>query len=182
MRRRRIHEAIKRILFRESLNQPLMVIFEDLHWIDAETQALLNLLVDSIATARMLLLVNYRPEYQHQWGSRTYYTQLRLDPLGKEKPPKRNAGLQLLEMTGEQLPRIQTGAPSSSWRYSPFFMEERGAIGCSGEGRQRCRNGAVELADIARELRILHLPCRRFWRHASTVCRRPGRNCCSRWR
>src|SRR6516225_7216445 len=84
IRRRRMHEAIKRILLRESLNQPLMVIFEDLHWIDGETQELLNLLVDSLATARILLLVNYRPEYQHQWGSRTHYTQLRLDPLGKE--------------------------------------------------------------------------------------------------
>ena len=84
LRRRRTLEAIKRILARESLNQPLIVIFEDLHWIDSETQALLNLLVDGIATARILLLVNYRPEYQHQWGSKTYYSQLRLDPLGKE--------------------------------------------------------------------------------------------------
>jgi len=83
-RRRRTLEAIKRILVRESLSQPLIVEFEDLHWIDSETQALLNLLVDGIATARILLLVNYRPEYQHQWGSRTYYSQLRLDPLGKE--------------------------------------------------------------------------------------------------
>ena len=54
---------------RESLNQPLMVIFEDLHWIDDETQAFLNLLADSIGTAKILLLVNYRPEYSHQWGS-----------------------------------------------------------------------------------------------------------------
>jgi len=69
---------------RESLNQPLMVIFEDLHWIDSETQSLLNLLVDSLGTARILLLVNYRPEYRHEWGNRTYYTQLRLDPLGRE--------------------------------------------------------------------------------------------------
>ena len=83
-RRRRTLEAIKRILARESLNQPLIVIFEDLHWIDSETQALLNLLVDGLATARILLLVNYRPEYHHQWGNKTYYTQLRLDPLGKE--------------------------------------------------------------------------------------------------
>ena len=67
-----------------SLNQPLMVIFEDLHWIDEETQAFLNLLADSIGTAKILLLVNYRPEYSHQWNSKTYYTQLRLDPLGKE--------------------------------------------------------------------------------------------------
>src|SRR5262249_20140139 len=84
VRRRRTHDAIKRLLLRESLNQPLMVIFEDLHWIDGETQALLNLLVDAIANARVLLLVNYRPEYRHEWGSRTHYTQLRLDPLGAE--------------------------------------------------------------------------------------------------
>jgi class 3 adenylate cyclase len=84
LRRRRTLEAIKRILLRESLNQPLIVVFEDLHWIDSETQALLNLLADAIATARILLLVNYRPEYQHQLGSKTYYTQLRLGPLGKE--------------------------------------------------------------------------------------------------
>ena len=38
--------------------------------------------------ARVLLLVNYRPEYQHGWGSKTYYTQLRLDPL-PGRPPKR---------------------------------------------------------------------------------------------
>ena len=85
LRRRRTLEAIKRILVRESLNQPLIVIFEDLHWIDSETQALLNLLVDGIATARILLLVNYRPEYHHQWGNKTYYTQLRLDPLGQRE-------------------------------------------------------------------------------------------------
>src|SRR5262249_53597681 len=77
-------EAIKRILLRESLNQRLMVVFEDLHWMDGETEALLNLLADSIGTSRILLLVNYRPEYSHKWGSKTYYTQLRLDPLGKE--------------------------------------------------------------------------------------------------
>ena len=61
-----------------------MVIFEDLHWIDEATQEFLNLLADSIGTAKILLLVNYRPEYSHQWNSKTYYTQLRLDPLGRE--------------------------------------------------------------------------------------------------
>ena len=83
-RKRRSLDAIKQILLRESLNQPLIVIFEDLHWIDEGTQGLLNLLADSIGTARILMLVNYRPEYSHQWNSKTYYTQLRLDPLGKE--------------------------------------------------------------------------------------------------
>ncbi|PWT82816.1 MAG: hypothetical protein C5B58_07570, partial [Acidobacteria bacterium] len=84
IKKRRTLEAIKRILLRESLNQPLMLIFEDLHWIDEQTQEFLNLLADSIGTAKILLLVNYRPEYSHQWNSKTYYAQLRLDPLGKE--------------------------------------------------------------------------------------------------
>jgi hypothetical protein len=64
-RRQRTLESLKRLLLRESQAQPLLLVFEDLHWIDAETQALLDLLVDSLPTARLLLLVNYRPEYQH---------------------------------------------------------------------------------------------------------------------
>ena len=79
-RRQRILAALNRLLVRESQEQPLLV-FEDLHWIDAETQALLETLVDSLPTVPLLLLVNYRPEYQHGWGSKTYYTQMRLDPL-----------------------------------------------------------------------------------------------------
>ena len=80
-RRQRTLEALKRVFLRESQEQPLLLVFEDLHWIDSETQALLNSLVDGLPTTRLLLLVNYRPEYQHSWGSKAYYTQLRLDPL-----------------------------------------------------------------------------------------------------
>jgi len=79
-RRQRTLGGLKRVLLRESQVQPLLV-FEDLHWIDSETQALLDSLVESLPTTQLLLLVNYRPEYQHGWGSKTYYTQLRLDPL-----------------------------------------------------------------------------------------------------
>jgi predicted ATPase len=72
------------VLLRESQVQPLLLVFEDLHWIDAETQALLDSLVESLPTAHLLLLVNYRPEYQHGWGSKSSYTQVRLDPLPQE--------------------------------------------------------------------------------------------------
>src|SRR6266705_4678064 len=85
VRRRRTFEAITRLLLRESLNQPVLLLVEDLHWLDSETQAWLTLFSDRVASARLLLLVNYRPEYQHGWGSKTYYTQLRLDPLGPEE-------------------------------------------------------------------------------------------------
>ena len=80
-RRQRTLDALKRVLLRESQVQPLLLVFEDLHWMDSETEALLDSLIESLPTARLLLLVNYRPEYQHGWGSKTYYTQLRLDPL-----------------------------------------------------------------------------------------------------
>ncbi|MFQ5994126.1 MAG: AAA family ATPase [Acidiferrobacterales bacterium] len=82
--RQRTLETVKRLLLRESQVQPLLLVFEDLHWIDSETQALLDSLVESVPTAQLLLLVNYRPEYEQHWGSRTYYTQLRLDPLPPE--------------------------------------------------------------------------------------------------
>src|SRR5580693_5551465 len=76
VRKRRTLDAIKRILLRESLNQPLMVMFEDLHWIDEQTQEFLNLLADAIANAKILLLVNYRPQYSHQWGFQRQFRDL----------------------------------------------------------------------------------------------------------
>jgi class 3 adenylate cyclase/tetratricopeptide (TPR) repeat protein len=83
-RRQRAVEGIKRLLLRESRIQPLLLVFEDLHWIDAETQAVLDGLVASLPTAPVLVAVNYRPEYRHDWGSKTYYRQLRIDPLPPE--------------------------------------------------------------------------------------------------
>ncbi|MBV8360443.1 MAG: AAA family ATPase, partial [Deltaproteobacteria bacterium] len=120
IRRRRTYDAIKRVLLRESLNQPLIVIFEDLHWIDADTQGLLEVMCDSIASARMLLLVNYRPEYRHEWGGRSYYTQLRLDPLGPA-----GAGEMLSALLGDspELTPVKQ-AIAARTEGNPFFIEE----------------------------------------------------------
>ncbi|MGA9722651.1 MAG: adenylate/guanylate cyclase domain-containing protein [Candidatus Binatus sp.] len=120
VRKRRTLDAIKRILLRESINQPLMVIFEDLHWIDEETQALLNLLADAIANAKILLLVNYRPEYSHPWNSKTIYTQLRLDPLGKESADEM---LSALLGDGKDLVPLKRVIIERT-EGNPFFMEE----------------------------------------------------------
>ena len=81
LRRQHTLQAIRHLLLRESRVQPVVLVFEDLHWIDSETQALLNGLVEGLTGARLLLLVSYRPEYQHAWGGKTYYRQLRVDPL-----------------------------------------------------------------------------------------------------
>src|SRR5262249_21845292 len=83
-KRQRTMDACKRLLLRESQAQPLLLVFEDLHWLDSEAQSVLDSLVESLPTARLLLLVNYRPEYQHNWASKAFYSQLRLDPLPTE--------------------------------------------------------------------------------------------------
>ena len=77
----------RQLLLREARAQSLLVVFEDLHWIDSESQALLDALVESLPVARLLLLVNYRPEYQHGWGAKSDYRQLRLDaaPRGERR-------------------------------------------------------------------------------------------------
>jgi predicted ATPase/class 3 adenylate cyclase len=140
IKKRRTQDAIKRILLRESLNQPLMVIFEDLHWIDGETQELLNLLADSIGTAKFLLLVNYRPEYWHQWNSKTYYTQLRLDPLGRESAEEML--LALLDDGKDLIPLKRLIIERAEG--TPFFMEE--IVQALFEDGVLQRNGVVKLA------------------------------------
>jgi class 3 adenylate cyclase/tetratricopeptide (TPR) repeat protein len=80
-RRRRTLDALRRLLIRESQRRPLCLIFEDLHWIDGEAQAVLDALVESLPATRILLVATYRPEYTHGWGQKTYYAQIAVHPL-----------------------------------------------------------------------------------------------------
>ena len=168
-RRQRTLAALKRVLLRESQVQPVLVVFEDLHWIDTETQALLDSLVESLPTTRRLLLVNYRPEYQHGWGSKTYYAQLRLDPL-----PPASADALLQALLGDN-PGLEALKPLLIARSAgnPFFLEEsvrtgRGVLvgerGSLARPSPRCR---------------CRPRFRRCWRRASTACH-PRRNTSSR--
>jgi len=117
-RRQQTLDAVKRLLLREAREQPLLLIFEDLHWIDGETQALLDSLVESLGSARLLLLVNYRPEYQPPWGGKTYYSQMRLDAL-----PAESAGELLEALLGED-PGLAPLKQLLVKRGNPFFLEE----------------------------------------------------------
>ncbi|HET9490061.1 MAG TPA: adenylate/guanylate cyclase domain-containing protein [Methylomirabilota bacterium] len=119
-RRRQTLDAVKRLLLRQSQIQTLLLVFEDLHWIDSETQALLDGLVDSLPAARVLLLVTYRPEYQHQWGSRTCYTQLRLDPLPPETAEQLLGALLGPDASLDPLKRALIARAEGN----PFFLEE----------------------------------------------------------
>jgi class 3 adenylate cyclase/tetratricopeptide (TPR) repeat protein len=121
-RRRQTLDGLKRLLLRESQVQPVLLVVEDLHWIDGETQAWLDLLVESLPTARLLMLVNYRPEYTHGWSNKTYYQQVRLDAL-----PATSAGELLEALLGvspelEELKRLLIERTQGN----PFFLEESG--------------------------------------------------------
>jgi class 3 adenylate cyclase/tetratricopeptide (TPR) repeat protein len=119
-RRQRTMDSVKRLLIRQSQLQPLLVVFEDLHWIDSETQALLDSLVESLRAARLLLLVNYRPEYQHAWGGKSYFTQIRIDPL---TPQNAEALLEALLGAGPELKSLKERLIERT-EGNPFFLEE----------------------------------------------------------
>jgi class 3 adenylate cyclase/tetratricopeptide (TPR) repeat protein len=148
VKKRRTLDAVKRILLRESLNQPLMLIFEDLHWIDDQTQELLNVLADSLGTAKILLLVNYRPEFNTQWNSKSYYTELRLDPLGRESA---EALLTSLLGDGKELAALKRLIIKKA-EGTPFFMEE--TVQMLFDEGSLLRNGTVKPARPLAELKI----------------------------
>jgi predicted ATPase len=149
IKKQRTLDATKRIVVHESLRQPLVVIFEDLHWIDEQTQALLDLLADTIANARVLLLVNYRPEYRHEWSNKSHYVQIGLKPLGRENAEELLTALLGDAVELQSLKRLiieRTGG-------NPFFIEEMVQV-LFDEGAL-LRNGVVK---VMRSLSQLRLP------------------------
>src|SRR4029453_10513044 len=119
-RRRRTLDGLTRVLLRESHVQPLLLVFEDLHWMDTETQAFLDHLVECLPAVRLLLLVTYRPEYQHGWGGQASYTPVRLDPL---PPASADALLQTLLGDDPSLAPL-TRLLIERTAGNPFFLEE----------------------------------------------------------
>ena len=119
-RRRQTLAAVKQILLRENQLHPLMLVFEDLHWIDSETQAFLDSLVESLPATRILLGVNYRPEYRHTWANKTYYTQLHIDPLSPESAVDLLDALLGRDRSTDALKRLLIERTEGS----PLFLEE----------------------------------------------------------
>ena len=149
LRRSRTFDAVVRVLLTEAAREPLMLIVEDLHWLDDESQALLDLLVEQMADARLLLLVNFRPEYQLRWGDKSYAQSLRLDALGHD-----NADEMLSAMLGEfdsLLPLKQLIIETTGG--TPFFMEET-VQALFDEGALKRSEGSVELIKPLASLRI----------------------------
>jgi class 3 adenylate cyclase/tetratricopeptide (TPR) repeat protein len=149
-RRQQTLDAVRRLVLRESEVQPTCLVLEDLHWIDSETHAFLDSLIDTLPTARLLVLLNYRPEFQHGWSSKTSYSQLRLNALGED-----NTRAFLSALVGDRgdlgpVKRLlveRTGG-------NPFFLEE--------SVRTLVENGALtgERGDyrLARAVHVVEVP------------------------
>ena len=142
-RRQRTLDAVKRLLLRESQVQPLLVIFEDLHWIDSETQALLESLVESLPTARLLLLVNYRPEYQPRLGEQDL-----LHPAPSGRPPFRERRRAAPGLAGNRRHRraAQARPHRPDRRQSPVPRGERADAGRDARPHGRARGPSTRPA------------------------------------
>jgi class 3 adenylate cyclase/tetratricopeptide (TPR) repeat protein len=119
-RRQRTLEALKALLLSESAAQPLLLVVEDLQWIDPESQALLDTLVDSVPTSRMLVVVTYRPGYTHAWAGRDHYQEIRLDSLA---PGPVDELLDALVGTAAELGPLRRLLIERT-EGNPFFLEE----------------------------------------------------------
>lgn len=119
-RGQRILEAVKRLLLRESEIQPLLLVLEDLQSIDPETQVLIDGIVDGLPGARIMLLVSYRPEYRHGWGAKSYFAQVRIDPL---EPGAANELLDALLGLDEEFGNLKQILIEKT-SGTPLFLEE----------------------------------------------------------
>ncbi|MBV8056480.1 MAG: AAA family ATPase [Deltaproteobacteria bacterium] len=148
VKRRRTLEVIKQILLYESVNHPIVAIFEDLHWIDSETQELLDVLADSIAASRILLVVTYRPEYRHEWKRKPYYSRIRLEALNVDSSEEM---LSVLLGDAAELAAVKRFVAERTGG-NPFFIEEmvqalfnQGAL---------VRNGTVQVTNLLSQVRL----------------------------
>jgi tetratricopeptide (TPR) repeat protein len=119
-RKIRIFEAIRDVLLHESRNRPLVLVVEDLHWIDKPSEEFLSYLIDWLPNARILLALLYRPEYTHQWGSKSFYIKIGVDQLSQ------NTSVELVQVIlegGEVVPELRElifGRAGGN----PLFVEE----------------------------------------------------------
>jgi len=119
-KRVRVFEGIRDLMMRESQKRPLVLAIEDLHWIDKTSEEFLGYLIGGLANTRILLIILYRPEYTHQWGSKSYYNRIGLSQL----TTKSSAELvQAILEEGEIVPELRELILSRTGG-NPLFMEE----------------------------------------------------------
>jgi class 3 adenylate cyclase/tetratricopeptide (TPR) repeat protein len=112
--------ALRRLIVSQSKARPVLFVFEDLHWVDVETQAMLDLLIDAISEAPVLLLVIHRDEYSHQWSDRTWYRRIGVHPLESSLAQEFLGHLLGFDPSLDPL----KAALAAKTEGNPFFLEE----------------------------------------------------------
>jgi len=119
-KREKTFESIRDLLITVSQEKPFVMIIEDLHWIDDTSEEFLDYLIEWIANTPIMLILLYRTEYHHKWGSKTYYRKIGLDHLRKDSSIELvNAMLEGGEVAPELRDLILARAAGN-----PLFMEE----------------------------------------------------------
>jgi class 3 adenylate cyclase/tetratricopeptide (TPR) repeat protein len=163
--RQRIFKAVKDVLLAESRRQPLLLVFENLHWFDSETESLLDSLVAGTAEAAVLIVITARPEYHHRWPDGAPVTALRLDPLARDAA---QALLDSLIGTDAALQPLKARLIAHT-DGNPFFLEESVQtlvetgvlIGARGDRRLGVPDTTIRIADRVQSVvaaRIDRLP------------------------
>jgi len=134
-RKSRVFEAIRNLLIRESENKPLVLAFDDLHWIDKTSGEFLDYFIGWLANTRILLILLYRPEYTHQWGSKSYYSKIGVDQLSTATSAEL---VQAILEGGEVVPELRELILGRAGG-NPLFVEEL--------TRSLVENGSIQRAD-----------------------------------
>jgi class 3 adenylate cyclase/tetratricopeptide (TPR) repeat protein len=119
-RRLRTIDVSRSLLVRESLVRPLVLVFDDVQWMDSESQAVLDSIVEALSSARILLLASYRLEYAHRWAAKDYYTELRIDPLPTAAAEELLHALLGTDAVVEDVKRVLIARTEGN----PLFLEE----------------------------------------------------------
>jgi class 3 adenylate cyclase/tetratricopeptide (TPR) repeat protein len=120
VRRKQTFEALRALLLASSRSQPLVLVIEDLHWLDQPSEAFLTFFGESLGAAPLMLLVTYRPGYQHRWVERSYYSRVTLQPLSEAE-----SGTLIASVLGvAEIPRDLRELISRKGEGNPLYLEE----------------------------------------------------------
>jgi class 3 adenylate cyclase/tetratricopeptide (TPR) repeat protein len=120
VRRKQTFEALRALLLASSRSQPLVLVIEDLHWLDQPSEAFLTFFGESLGAAPLMLLVTYRPGYQHRWVEKSYYSRVTLQPLSEAE-----SGTLIASVLGvAEIPRDLRELISRKGEGNPLYLEE----------------------------------------------------------
>jgi class 3 adenylate cyclase/tetratricopeptide (TPR) repeat protein len=112
--------AICQTLLRGDGTQTIVIALEDLHWADPSTLEALRRIFDDMVNATVLIVLTCRPDFFHNWGSRSYFNQITLNRLSNREVQLMASQLLAAESVDPELQKLVFGKSEGV----PFFVEE----------------------------------------------------------